>query len=161
MILHGLVDYLYRSHCMTMCSWVCTSALPHEHLKEEFGKNLWQYSPMGVCPVVMWVNWAHKELVNPMDRSHDPPFVYVGLMTYSFLSSQFRNDWSFYCSEMSKQPIRTQSLGLKCVELRCKKSLCWQTYSLLTNQSGTNNERTRDEMVVHRGHIQQALLLTG
>jgi len=26
---------------------------------------------------------------------------------------------------------------------------------LLTNQSGTNNERKRDEIIVHRGHIQQ------
>ena len=61
----------------------------------------------------------------------------------------------FYCSEMSKQPIRTKSLSLKCAELRYKKSLGWQTYSLLTNQSGTNNERKRDKIIVHRGHIQQ------
>jgi len=44
---------------------------------------------------------------------------------------------------MSNRPIRTRSLSLKCAELRCKKSLCWQTYSLLTNQSGTNNERKK------------------
>ena len=53
-------------------------------------------------------------------------------------------------------PIRTQSLttlawymkqskkglylSLKCVELRCKKNLRWQTY-LLTNQSENNDER--------------------
>ena len=46
----------------------------------------------------------------------------------------------FYCSEMSKRPIRTQSLSLKCAELRCKKNLRWQTY-LLTNQSEDNDER--------------------
>jgi len=44
---------------------------------------------------------------------------------------------------MSNWPIRTRSLSLKCAELRCKKSLDWQTYSLLTNQSGTNNERKK------------------
>ena len=42
--------------------------------------------------------------------------------------------------------------SLKCAELRCKKSLCWQTYSLLINL--IMRER-RDEVIVHRGHIQQ------
>jgi len=49
----------------------------------------------------------------------------------------------FYCSEMNKRPIRTRSLSLKYAELRCKKSLRWQTYSLLTNQSESNDERKK------------------
>ena len=49
---------------------------------------------------------------------------------------------------------RTRSLSLKCAELRCKKSLHWQTYLLLTNQSETYNKRKRDKIIVHRGHIQ-------
>ena len=53
--------------------------------------------------------------------------------------------------------IRTLSLSLQCAELRYKKSLCWQTYSLLTIQSEDNDERKRDEIIVHRGHIQQTL----
>jgi len=57
------------------------------------------------------------------------------------LSEKKRKD--FYFNEMSKRPIRTLSLSLKCAELRCKKSLRWQTYSLLTNQSEDNDERKK------------------
>ena len=50
---------------------------------------------------------------------------------------------SFYYRKMSKRPIRTWCLSLKCAELRCKKSLHWQTHSLLTNQSENNDERNK------------------
>jgi len=40
------------------------------------------YFPMGACPVVMRVKQAHNELVNPMTGSHEPPFAYIGLMTF-------------------------------------------------------------------------------
>ena len=46
-----------------------------------------------------------------------------------------------------KIDIKSVYLSLKCAELRCKKNLWQQTYSLLTNQSGTNNERKRDKII--------------
>ena len=55
-----------------------------------------------------------------------------------------------------KIDIQIVYLSLKCAELRCKKSLHWQTYSLLTNQSKTNNGERRDKIIVHRGHIQHS-----
>ena len=55
---------------------------------------------------------------------------------------------------MNKRPIRTRSLSLKCAELRCKKSLRWQTYSLLINRSEYNERKKRRNKIVHRGHIQ-------
>ena len=42
-----------------------------------------------------------------------------------------------------EQNNKSVYLSLKCAELRCKKGLCWQTYSLLTNQSESNNERKK------------------
>ena len=39
-VLQDLVDCLCRLHCMMMYLWVCTSTLPHGHLKDKFRKNL-------------------------------------------------------------------------------------------------------------------------
>jgi len=39
----------------------------------ELGEESLTVFPMGACPVVMQVKWAHKELVKPMTRSHEPP----------------------------------------------------------------------------------------
>ena len=95
MMLHGLVEGSCKLHSMTMCSWVWTLASPHGQLVGRWGKNLCLYSPMGAWPVVMQVNWAHNKFVKPMKGSHDPPFVYVGLMTCCFSSLNFRKYWPF------------------------------------------------------------------
>lgn len=46
---------------------------------------------------------------------------------------------------MSKQSIKTQYLSLKYTKLRCKKSLCWQIYLLLINQSENNDKRRKKQ----------------
>ena len=85
MMLHSRVEGLCKSHSITMCSQVWTSALPHRQLVGRWEKNLCLYSPMGACLVVMQVNWAYSKFVKPMKRSHDSPLVYVGLMTCCFV----------------------------------------------------------------------------
>ena len=95
MMMHGRVDGSCKSHSMTMCSQVWTSASPHRQLVGRWGKNLCLYSPMGACPVVMRVNRAHSEFVKPMKGSHDPPLAYVGLMTCCFSFSKLRKYWPF------------------------------------------------------------------
>jgi len=72
MIIYGLVDESCRSHCIIMCSRVCTLVWLHKQLVDKLGKNLWWYSLMGTWPMVMQVNWAYRVLVKPMDRNHDP-----------------------------------------------------------------------------------------
>jgi len=55
-----------------------------------------------------------------------------------------------------KIDIESVYLSLKCAELRCKENLCQQTniHCLLINQKLIMREK-RDEIIVHRGHIQQ------
>jgi len=96
MIFRGRVEGSYRLHSITMCSRVWMSASPHEHSVESWGKNLCLYSPIGACPVVMRVKRAHRELVNPIKGSHEPPLAYVGLMTFCSLSSKLRKYWPFF-----------------------------------------------------------------
>ena len=71
MMLHGRVEGSCKSHSMTMCSQVWTSALPHRQLVGRWGKNLCLYSPIGACSVVIQMNWAYSEFVKPMKGSHD------------------------------------------------------------------------------------------
>ena len=54
----------------------------------------------------------------PYDNDFDTSFYEDDEL--SILNS--RHHWCFfYCSDVSKRPIRTRSLSLKCAELRCKK----------------------------------------
>ena len=66
------------------------SASSHEHSVGSWGKNLCLYSLIGACPVVMRVKHAHRELVNPIKGSHEPPLAYVGLMTFCSSFSKLR-----------------------------------------------------------------------
>ena len=90
MILHSWVEGSYKSHSITMCSWVWTLALPHGQLVGRWEKNLCLYSPIKACLVIMRVNWAYSEFVKPMKENYDSPLAYIGLMTCCFSSSKFR-----------------------------------------------------------------------
>ena len=94
-ILHGRVEGSYRLHSMTMCSRVWISALLHMQLIGRWGKNLCLYSPIGAWLVVMQVKQAHKELVNPINGSYEPPLAYVSLMTFCSLFSKLRKHCPF------------------------------------------------------------------
>ena len=51
---------------------------------------------MGACPSIMRVNLAHTEFEIPICESHNPPLVYIGLMTFSLSSSNLRNSCPFF-----------------------------------------------------------------
>jgi len=96
MIFQGRVKGSYRLHSITMCLRVWMSASPHEYSVESWEKNLCLYSPIGVCPVVMHVKRAHRELVNPIKGSYELPLAYIGLMTFCSSSSKLRKYWPFF-----------------------------------------------------------------
>ena len=66
MILHGCIKGLCKSHSMTMYLYVWISALLHRQLVGRWGRNLYLYSLMEACPIVIQVKWAHNKLVNPI-----------------------------------------------------------------------------------------------
>ena len=86
----------YCLHCMKMCSHVSISVSPHGQWIAMLRKNLCRYSPIGVCPSIMWVNLAYTELDIPICGSQDPPLVYVGLMTHLLLFSNLKKSCLFF-----------------------------------------------------------------
>jgi len=84
------------SYHLHMCSHVLVSASLHRQWNVVLRKNLCQYSPIGTCPSIMWINLVHMELETPICRSHDPFLVYIGLMTYSLSFLNSRNSYLFF-----------------------------------------------------------------
>ena len=86
----------YCLYCIKMCSLVLISASPQGQWIAMLGKNLYRYSPIGVCPSIIRVNLTHTELETPICGSHNPPLAYVSLMTCSLSSSNSRNNCPFF-----------------------------------------------------------------